>query len=404
MCKIMKMTRKILLCTAKVVATLLLLLLLAVCATSVTPIYRFAEPTPFSGDDIFNPYASFDAAKGWKRANFHTHTKVDGIFNECDYTPAETQEMLERFGYDIVTFSNHNELTKHPSDETLQVNLYEHGYNLFKFHKLVFGADKVLYFDHLLPLLTSQKQFQIDMLGEESDIIVLNHPLRTHTMSKQTMQSLTGYQIIELDSGHSTENEYWDEALSAGQYSFAMANDDLHYPDRSHCIARRCNFLQMPSARYEDIRACLLGGCYYSMRIPDYGRGDWSVKYERNRRLPYIKNIGLQGGDIFISLSQPADSVKVTGEHHTALAIGYNTDSLGYTLKASDPYARFTAYFADGEVVWSNPFARYDAEHNASPLVVREHRVDILLTILFNLLLAALCGGCIALLYYIYKR
>ena len=192
----MKMTRKILLCIAKVVATLLLLLLLAVCATSVTPIYRFAEPTPFSGDDIFNPYASFDAAKGWKRANFHTHTKVDGIFNECDYSPAETQEMLERFGYDVITFSNHNELTKYPSDETLQVNLYEHGYNLFKFHKLVFGADKVLYFDHLLPLLTSQKQFQIDMLGEESDIIVLNHPLRTHTMSKQTMQSLTGYQII----------------------------------------------------------------------------------------------------------------------------------------------------------------------------------------------------------------
>ena len=400
----MKMVRKILLCVAKSLATIVLLLLLAICATSVSPIYRFAEPTPFAGDDIFNPYASFDARQGWKRANLHTHTKVDGLLNECDYTPAETESMLKSFGYDIVTFSNHNELTEHPTDKALQVNLYEHGYNLFKFHKLVFGADKVLRFDHLLPILTSQKQFQLDLLGAESDFIVLNHPLRTHTMSKSAMQRLTGYQIVELDSGRSTENEYWDEALSAGQYSFAVANDDLHYPDRSHCIARRCNFLQTPSARYEDLRECLLGGCYYSMRIPDYGRGDWNIKHERNRNLPYIKNIGLQDGDIFISLSEPADSVKVTGAHHATLAIGYNTDTLGYTMKGNDPYARFTAYFHDGEVIWSNPFARYDAEQSASPLAVREHEVDTTYTILFNLMLLALCGAIVALLYRLFKR
>ena len=30
------------------------------------------------------------------------------------------------------------------------------------------------------------------------------------------MQKLGGYRIMELDSGKSTENEYWDWALSAG--------------------------------------------------------------------------------------------------------------------------------------------------------------------------------------------
>jgi hypothetical protein len=31
---------------------------------------------------------------------------------------------------------------------------------------------------------------------------------------------------MELDTHVSTENEYWDWALSAGHYSFGVANDD----------------------------------------------------------------------------------------------------------------------------------------------------------------------------------
>ena len=31
------------------------------------------------------------------------------------------------------------------------------------------------------------------------------------------------------------------------------------------------------------------------MRIPDYGHGDWEVKYARNRNLPSVEKIGLDG-------------------------------------------------------------------------------------------------------------
>ena len=389
---------------SKSFAALLLIALMAVVITSVSPVYRFAEPKPFAGPDIFNPYAALDTACGWKRANFHTHTKVESILNECDYWPMEVYESYAKFGYDIVAFSNHNMLTQHPFDEELQVNLYEHGYNLFKYHKLVFGAERVMAFDHLLPIFTFQKQFQIDLLSRHSDIIQLNHPLRTHTMSKRTMQQLTGYQIMELDSGLTTANEYWDEALSAGQYSFALANDDLHYPDRSHLIAMRCNFLNTPSARYADIKRTLLGGCYYSMRVPNYGNGDWEVKYAKNRTLPSVKNIGKEESKIFITLSQIADSIKVTGQNHKTLMVGYDTDSLAYEMAADDPYARFTAYFSEGEVIYSNPFARYDAATMDSPLVVRAHDVDVLLTVLFNLTLLILFIGIATLLYRLFKR
>ncbi len=78
----------------------------------------------------------------------------------------------------------------HPYDPALQVNVYEHGINLFKYHKLVFGAPKVLLFDHLIPLFASQKQFQLDLLGRDADFIQMNHPLRTNGTSKPHMERL----------------------------------------------------------------------------------------------------------------------------------------------------------------------------------------------------------------------
>ena len=183
----MKFIKKVLRALLKAFTAIILVALMAVTVTSVSPIYDFEEPEPFSGPDIFNPYRNIDTAHCWKKANFHVHTRVKGIFNECEYWPAEVYEFLDKLGYDIVTFSNHNELTTHPFDSTLQVNVYEHGYNLFKFHKLVFGSKDVNRFDNLLPLLASQKQFQLWLLGKESDIIQYNHPLRTTGTSKSHM-------------------------------------------------------------------------------------------------------------------------------------------------------------------------------------------------------------------------
>lgn len=377
-------------------AVLLLVCLIAVCATGVSPVYRFAEPKPFSGPDLFNPYSSFDSLSAplWKRANFHTHTRVEGLFNECDHSPQATLDSLRSFGYDIVTFSNHNALTVHPSDSSLQVNVYEHGYNLLKYHKLVFGCSKVLHWDHLLPVFAFQRQAMLDWLATDADILQINHPLRTGLSTRRTMERLSGYRLMELDSGRSTEQEYWDWALSAGHYSFGVANDDLHYPDRSSRIAVRCNFLQTPSARYEDLRTTLTGGCFYSMRVPDYGHGDWAAKHRGNADLPYITSIGVRpvqsGEQIYISLSRQADSIVVTGQGHRRLKTGRSCSVLEYEMQPEDSYARFTAWFPDGEVIWSNPFARYDASVSTSPYRIEDHSISIFLTFLYNLFMITL--------------
>ena len=400
----MHIARKIISILLKTVASVVMIALTAIIVTSVSLVYRFDRPTPFSGPDIYDPYSSLDTANCWKRANFHTHTRVEGLLNECEYSPAEVYDALEKFGYDIVTFSNHNKLTEHPFDSALQVNVYEHGYNLFKYHKLVFGSERVRHFDHLLPFFAFQKQFQLDILGKDSDIIQFNHPLRTETVSAGQLEKLSGYRIMELDSGRSSENEYWDWALSAGHYCLGTANDDLHYPDRSRCIAVRCNFLCCGTAEYEDIRQTLLDGCYYSMRVPDYVRGDWETKYAMNRDLPYVTDIGLDGETIRMTVSENADSIKVTGQNHMTLALVKDTDMVEYEMKADDPYARVTAYFADGEVIYSNPFARYDATFCDGPYIEKTHTVNIFLTIMYNLLLAILAAGTVALLIKTVRR
>ena len=111
-------------------------------------------------------------------------------------------------------------------------------------------------------------------------------------------------------SGRSTENEYWDVALSAGHYVLGVANDDLHYPDRSRCIAIRSNFLATPTLAYEDIVSTLRRGSFYAMRTPDYGGGDWQEKVCRNNTLTEVTAIGLRGDEVYIELSSKADSIK----------------------------------------------------------------------------------------------
>ena len=390
----MSIIRKILRAVGKTLAAVALAFLLALAVTSVSPIYNFRGPQPFSGEHIFNPYSALDTTQGWKRANFHTHTRVSGPWpmNECPRWPDYTDSVYRALGYDIVTFSNHNEITTHPYDTALQVNVYEQGYNINKYHKLVFGSRKVIHWDPLLYLTASQKQWNLDYLGRSSDFIQMNHPYRTLGTCLSHMQKLSGYQIMELDTSISTENEYWDWALSAGHYSFGLANDDLHYPDKHWKIAIRCNFLQTPSGRYEDLRKALLGGCYYAMRVPDYGEGDWNLKIARNHELPFVED-----------MSEKADSIRVNGRDHATLTLVTGTDSIAYQMRPEDPFARLTAFFPGGEVIYSNPFARCE-DPSVPPFNNAPQRINWVLTVLYNLLVLAVVAALVLALVKLFRK
>ncbi len=400
----MKIVRGVAIWIVRALATCLLVATLAILATSLSPIYNFPEPRPFSGPDIYNPYADIDTTELWRRANFHTHTRVEGALNECEYWPEEVAAEYLKYGYDIVTFSNHNEITPRPTLSGETVSLYEHGYNLFKSHNLVFGADEVCRYDMLLPLGVSQRQFMLDLLCRDADMVQINHPLRTTATSDEHMRLLEGYTLLELDSGHSTENEYWDVALSAGHYVLGVANDDLHFPDRSRCIAMRSNFLATPTLAYNDIVNTLRRGAFYAMRTPDYGEGDWLEKERRNNALPVVTAIGLRGDEVYIELSSKADSIKFIGQNHRVIHKSLNSNRASMVLAEGEPYVRITAYLPEGEVIYTNPFARYDSATAESPRRECGHTVNWLYTLLFSLALVLVAVGIVMLYVKLIKR
>ena len=372
--------------------SLIAIILVAILATSISLCYDFTPAEPFSGDDIFNPYANFNPNTEWKRTSLHTHTKVDGPLNECDFSAEEIWAKYQDFGYEIIGISNHNKITPHPSKEQ-DIRLYEHGYNLRNFHKLTIGTERVMLFDALYPIFASQAQWQLDILAKDSELLQLNHPSRSALLDSAKLSRLAGYDIMEL-SGYNAylENHHWDWALSAGRYSFATLNDDLHYPDRSSRFAVRCTLLGAESCTKEDIIATLRSGCFYSMRVPDYGAGDWEVKRQKNSELPQITNIGLRGDTIYMKLSAPAEQIRVIGQNHTLLSRVMHSDTIAYPMQAKDTYARLVVSYPDSLIIMTNAFARYDSTTMASPADRVFYKPNILATALYNIIVVTLLG------------
>jgi len=383
----------------KIPAALLASVLGLISLTEFSPIYDFPQSQPFRGQYIYNPYSSLDTANTWKRVNFHTHTKVDGLFNECDYYPDSVAAFYDRYGYDLVTFSNHMEIT----DPGFRI--YEHGVNFAKLHNLVVNPSRVHCIDCALPFLVSQQQFKINRINKDCDFVFLNHPDRTFFIDDESMSKLGGYRVMEAVCGFDNKHTYsnkWDLALSSGHYVTSAISDDLHKPDRSSKIARRASFLSINDTSLESVEKCLLGGCFYSMFIPDFGDGNIEEKIKANRKLPKLNNIGLRADMpiVFINLSIPADTIQVISDNGLIISECNNVDSYEFSFPASASYLRFVARFP----VMSNAFARSGNPDNIPPYRENDLHIKPLLTVLFNLLVAAFAALMFYLVCLIFKR
>lgn len=401
--------KKILIFTGRILASIILFAVFVLSLFSLSPIYRFEGPVPFKGDMIYNPYADLDTATGWKRTCLHTHTKVDKGINECPYYPDAVYSDYMSYGYGILGFSNHQALTPHPVDSSLYIAIYEHGYNLFKFHLNAFGAGKVEKFDHILPILLSQKQFMIDRLASQGDFVQFNHPDRTISVNRRVMEHLSGYRLIEGDSGFGesdngsgTSLSHWDEALSAGRYAHNNISDDNHNSKAHARIARRCSWINSPTPYWEDVREQLVKGNFYTTRVPDFGSGDTAVKHSENMKLPGIKDIGLHGDTVFMTLTEPAALIKVISRNGMAVDSAKNTASIHYVMKAGDPYVRMTAWYDNGVALYTNAFARY-AEGD-SPYRVFPHPVRWGMTILWNLMVIFVATASLFCIFRLFRR
>ena len=117
-----------------------------------------------------------------------------------------------------------------------------------------------------------------------------------------------------------------------------------------------------------------------------------------------MKAIGLEGDTIYLALSQKADSIRVNGAEHRTLAMAKDTCGIRYALPAGEPFARMTAFFPDGAVIYTNPFARYDASAQDSTFRREPQPVNWPLTVLYNLAVLALTAGVLFLFVRLFRK
>ena len=333
--------------------TLLVIIIIIILNYIFCPVYKFDRPQPFAGDVIINPYKDFDKSL-WKKANFHTHTSW--IFNKKEEFK-EIRNKYKNFGYEILTFSNYFSVNTHAKDAEEEINAYEHGFNINKFHCQLIGANNVSFYDLLLYTGKSHRYHKMKYLEKKCDILIFCHPsFRTRWLEPEHMRYISYYHFLEAHSNFFDGSlPFYDEALSAGLYSSIMANDDYHeyYSDKH--FARNATFVNCKSNNDSDIKEALLSGKSYAVTLPDFE--DVNYRLKRNLNLPVLKELDIENDSIKFLISEPA-TINIFGQNGILRYTMLNTDSIIVPFKKSDTYLRFAAIFDDRVILYANPVYR----------------------------------------------
>lgn len=348
---------KILLYT--VLAILLLLLLIVVYNYVTCPIYSFAEPKPFSGHNIYNPYKNIKG-KTLIKANFHAHTAAYGGITFGTSTAEELVEIYERYGYDISSISNYQNISTYQEGKSNYIPAYEHGYNIFKFHQLNIGAKSVVWKDYPFYLSINNKQNLINSLKSHSELVAICHPKFTNFLTYKDMEKLSNYALIEVVSGMAHSSSYWDAALSAGRLSFAVGNDDSHDMTNIFDYSKACTMIYVDSISNKNVYKSLYEGAAFAIEIPMVSDSTHRMTLSREV-YEKINEISLKDDTIVVSLNHVASHVEFVGQNGEIKEKFNNVNVAKYHFKTEDTYIRLQIEFGKGLIFYLNPFLRYDS-------------------------------------------
>jgi len=329
---------------------LLVLAVLIALPYARTQVYRFPDPTVFTGSHLLNPYANVSGR--WLRANFHAHGEA---WNGITYGEQKNEEVIaayRKLGYDVATISNYQRIAAHEGADTLPA--YEHGYSLGKRHQLAIGAHAVLWLDYPLFQSLSHKQQIIDLVKQQAELVALAHPNSRDAYTSRDLEQLTGYQLIEVVNGPFPVEETWDAALSAGRLVWGLANDDSHDITDPRRMASAWTMVNAQTNNAQEVVRALRDGRHYAVRRPDIDEPDANDTE--------VASVEVSDGRLTIRCSgEPATFVFV-GQGGTVRKTVYNNLTADYTFTPQDTYIRGVVY-APRSVIYLNPVLRFDGTH-----------------------------------------
>lgn len=334
----------------KVIAVLIVLVLFGISLFYInTTIYKFPDPSPFSGNEIYNPYENLPETS--YRANFHAHSVAWKNVTNGHNTEKDIFDAYTEHGYDIPGISNYHKISRYAEDKTdLYIPEYEHGYNIFKSHCLAISPDEVSKFDYPLWQLTSHKQKIIENIKANNGYVAMAHPKFAGGRTFSDMESLVHYDFTEVLNHYRNSEEYWDKALSAGRLTWIMGNDDTH------------DIVKEPTFRIWNI-------IYSKERNPDsvlhnmqlghnYAVNSYNTKWDNK-----LKSLRMIQSDAFIvEMDTIADSIQFIGQDGKNLKTIAHTSHGAYKFNTEDTYVRVVAYNKNSQV-YLNPLIRYDGKN-----------------------------------------
>jgi hypothetical protein len=338
-----------------------LLLALLLVELAGPPWYHFPEPAPFSGPHWYNPYDGY-SGQGL-RANFHAHARKWGGLTAGEGTDAQVAELYSSQGYAVAALSNYQSIAPPPPEELglVYVPTYEHGVGAPQVHFTVVGARSVLWFDYLFWSSLRHRQHMIELLGERSELLFLNHPEKNGGFPLEDMSRLTGYTGIEIRSRHSYDTDPWDTALSAGRVVWGAASDDAHWLiNKPLGSGRGWLVIAARDRSAAGVIEALREGRFYAV---------WDrTRAARND----LVSATLVDGVLEVTLEESTDSIRFVGQGGAQLSEVAGARSARYRLVDADRYVRVEVRTHGAEFFLNpvyrhpgDPFAQASAERRA---------------------------------------
>lgn len=337
----------------------------------MTPVYRFPEPKPFSGEKFYNPYEGLDS-NGWKKSNFHFHVREWwGLTAGRGNTPEEFYKVYKWMKYDAPQISNYQSISQVFRDSAFYIPVYEHGYGIRKKHQMLIGAKEVLWWDYSLFQNRSHKQHIIDRLRPQSEIVAIAHPDWEGGYTLEDMKYLSNYDMLEVLDNNWRSIPQWDAALSSGHPVWILADDDAHDIDDPYQIQRCATYIHSPSLDKDSMVASLKAGRAYGIEI--YMGNDWTFPMKANwaGRIPVLRYVKMCGDTLKVSFSGEIFKVSFIGQDGKIRKSVYGQGGHWYKFRPYDTYIRTEITgiarhkhptIGTGNIIYLNPVIRYSGE------------------------------------------
>lgn len=374
----------------------LIILLFILYPYIICPIYKFATYKEFSGEKLYNPYSTTNNYK-WYKVNMHAHTNAWYGITTGNSISDSVISKYKHFGFDIIGISDYMKINSYLSNNTHYIPVYEHGFWLSKVHQLSIGAKKVVWHDFFIYFNVHQKQYIINKVKGNSDMIALNHPRHMGAYTPYDLKQLTNYDCFEVLNRSWFSIALWDTLLSTGHYVPLIANDDCHDISNVYDVGTNYTMVRAKSIDKNDIISAMKQGSTIGVDINMENNETFKTKLIKINGLPTVKNISTNDSTLIITTDIPIREFKFIGQNGKVKKVVSETDSASYIFNNSDTYIRTEITTTMSSKLYLNPIFR---TNNNIPVKLQSE-VDFTKTLIYRMIWFIIAG---IILFIVYRK